>query len=229
MDRIKHARTFNLPWSGSESSDDCWLEDCSIFENREVVVTEKIDGENTSIYADAHVHARSVETTHHPSRSWIKQLAAEFAYDLPFDWRICGENVYAWHSILYTELPSYFFVFGVYDENNFCLSWPQIEELCELLKLTTVPVIYRGVWDEKAIRDLWQGKGAFPTFGTKKDRPTFPEDFEPCEAEGYVVRLANSFHYSNFRTSCAKYVRPNHVQTDENWMLRPVFPNKLKR
>ena len=226
MKRTKYPRTFNLPWSGSESSDDVWWKNCTNFEDKEVVITEKMDGECTTIYPDCHVHARSIDTVHHPSRSWIKSLAARIAHDIPEGYRICGENVFAWHSVFYTELPTYFFVYGIY-EGEKCLSWDEVEDICELLGLETVPVLYRGVWDEKLIQKIWNGKGTFPTFSATSENPIYPDDFVPCEAEGYVVRITEEFPYSEFREHCAKHVRPNHVQTDQQWMLRPVIPNLL--
>ena len=227
MNKIKYPRTMNCPWSHSNSSDDVWWSDCEPFVGQEVVVTEKLDGECTTIYPDGQVHARSLETSHHPSRSWVKQFAAKFAHEIPQGWRICGENLYAWHSIFYTDLPSYFFVYGIYDDRNMCVSWDQVQELCELLDLQTVPVIYRGKWDANHIQKLWTGQGRFPTFGTKVEYPTPMEDFTPCEAEGYVIRLASEFPYQDFRTCCAKMVRENHVQTATNWLSRSVLPNVL--
>jgi hypothetical protein len=218
MDRTKYPRTMNLPWSGSESSDDVWWQDTMPFDGEEVVVTEKLDGECTSIYPDGHIHARSIDTRHHDSRSWVKQLTARIAHDIPKGYRICGENVFAWHSIFYKELPTYFFVYGIYN-GDYCVSWDEVEEICELLELQTVPVIYRGLWDENKVRDI-STDGAFPTF----DGP----DDGPSNAEGYVVRIANGFPYDQFRQKCAKYVRPHHVQTDQNWMTRAVVPNLLK-
>jgi hypothetical protein len=227
--RIKYPRTMNLPWSGSESSDDVWWKDCAPFEGKEVVVTEKMDGECTTFYTDGTVHARSLETTHHPSRSWVKALVAGVSYRLPGGWRVCGENMFAWHSIFYTELPGYLLGFGIYDNQNMCISWDDVVYMCEDLGIPTVPVLYRGVWDEEKIREVWTGRGTFPTFASKvEDAPEYPKDFEPCEAEGYVVRLARAFHYEEFRDSCAKYVRPHHVTTSEFWMQRPVLPNKLR-
>lgn len=226
MDRTKYPRTMNFPWSGSNSSDDVWWEDSKLFEGKEVVVTEKLDGECTSIYRDGHCHARSVDTNFHPSRSWVRQLAGQIGSDIPAGWRICGENVYAWHSIFYKDLPSYFFVYGIYDEKNQCLAWSVVEEFSALLGLQTVPVIYKGIWDEKHVRSLWKGVGKFPTFSTKVEYPK-PDDFEPCEAEGYVVRLADTFPYEDFAVKCAKYVRKNHVTTPTNWMTRQVIANKL--
>lgn len=228
MDRTKYPRTMNFPHSRSNSSDDVWWKDYSLFEGKEVVVTEKLDGENTTIYPDGGVHARSIDTSHHASRSWLKQFAAMKSVDIPEHLRICGENVFAFHSILYTELPTYFFVFGIYDSDNFCLSWDETEEWCNLLGLVTTPCIYRGKWDEDLICNrLWTGQGHFPTYeATTESHFKFPDTFRPCEAEGYVVRLAEGFPYEDFSTSCAKYVRENHVRTAGNWLTRPVFPNK---
>jgi dihydroneopterin aldolase len=42
------------------------------------------------------------------------------------------------------------------------------------------------------------------------------------------VRLEDAFDYRDFRRSVAKFVRKNHVQTDEHWMAGEVIPNKLK-
>jgi len=229
MQRVKYPRTMNIPYSRSNSSDDVWWKDCSVFDGQEVVVTEKLDGECTTIYQDGFVHARSLDTSHHESRSWVKQYASRFANDIPKDYRICGENLYAWHSIFYTDLPTYFFVYGIYDDRNMCLSWDQVEEFCELLDLKTVPVIYRGLWDAKHIQKLWTGKGAFPTFGTQVEYPEPMDDFSPCEAEGYVARLAAEFPYQDFRNCCSKMVRENHVQTSTNWLSRAVIPNLLKQ
>lgn len=228
-EKIKYPRTMNLDWSCSNSSDDVWWKDCNRFEGKQVVVSEKLDGECTTIYRDGHVHARSLETSHHPSRSLVKALAGSISHMIPENWRLCGENVFAWHSIFYTDLPSYFFVYGIYNESNICIPWREVKAVCETIGLQTVPVIYEGIWDEELIRGLWKGKGAYPTFEVQNDTlcPEFPEDFAPCEAEGYVVRLAEAFPYDQFKVSCAKYVRENHVKTPTNWMQRPVIPNKL--
>jgi len=225
MKRTKYPRTMNFPWSDSNSSDDVWWKNVSAFEGKEIVMTEKLDGECTTIYPDGHVHARSLDSNHHPSRSWIKALAAQICRDIPEGYRICGENLYAYHSIFYTELPSYFFVYGIYN-GNICISWDETTELCELLELETVPVIYKGIWNEK-VPALWKEKGKFPTFSSDVEYPTFPEDFKECSAEGYVIRLAEEFPYSDFGKVCAKYVRPNHVQTDQNWMSRQVISNQI--
>jgi hypothetical protein len=217
----------NLPYSDSQSRDDVFLSDCDHFNGREVVVTEKLDGENTNLYGisekypEGHFHARSLETKHHPSRTYMKVILSRIAHQIPEGYRICGENVYAYHSIFYTELTSYFFVFSIWDEDNCCLPWEDTVEYCEMLSLPLAPVIYKGEWDEEKIKSLWTGEGKFDTFDS-------PKCEKVVDAEGYVVRVNEPFGFPEFKAYVGKYVRKNHVQTDEHWMMREVVRNRLK-
>lgn len=204
--RYKYPRTPHLPWSPGGSRDDLLLSDTSQFDGQLVVITEKMDGENTTLYRDGH-HARSINPSPHPSRDWIRRLQSEIGYLIPEGWRVCGENLFARHSIPYEDLPSYFMIFSIWDEHNRCLSWANTEEWASLLGLHTVPVLYQGLWNEKYTRSL---------------------RLPPTTCEGYVVRIADGFLYAEFPQKVAKYVRPHHVQTDEHWMLAPVSPNQLR-
>lgn len=206
--RIKYPRTYHLPWSPGVSDDDRIMESLDGFENQEVVATIKMDGENTTLYNN-YVHARSIEYHSHESRNWVKALHGRICYDIPEGWRVCGENTYAKHSIHYQNLESYFLVFSVWNEKNECLSWDDTVEWAKLLGLATVPVIWRGVWELDIVNKLY--------------RPTNLGD----SCEGYVVRVARSFHYREFRNVVGKYVREGHVQTQAFWMQRMMTPNKL--
>ena len=202
---VKYPRTPHLPWSPGVSSDDVRTHDLSSFTGQRVVVTEKLDGENTSMYRD-HIHARSIDSKHHPSRDWVKGFHATIAHEIPEGWRLCGENLYARHSIAYDHLRSYFYLFSVWDADNRCLSWPETEEWAELLGLPTPRVLFEGPFDAVAIERI---------------------KVDETESEGYVVRLAAGFGYTDFATSVAKWVRPNHVQSDGHWMHQAVVPNGL--
>jgi len=202
-DYIKYPRTFHLPWSPGKTKDDRTLDSVSMFFNREVVVTTKMDGENTSLYS-SYMHARSIDSQSHPSRNWMKNYHAAKGWQIPAGWRVCGENLFAAHSIHYTNLPCFFLAFSVWERER-CLSWDSTLEWLELLELEPVPVLYRGVWDEELIRNL-------DTEGQ----------------EGYVVRLARGFTYADFRTSVAKYVRAGHVTTSHHWRFEKVRPNQLE-
>ena len=91
----KYPRTLHLPWSDTIGPDgDHVLESVRAFENQQVVVTEKLDGENTTLYR-SHLHARSLDSGHHPSRGWIKNFHARLAPHIPDGVRICGENLFA--------------------------------------------------------------------------------------------------------------------------------------
>lgn len=205
--RVKYPRTHHLPWSPGASADDCRVADTKVFDGMEVVITVKMDGENTTIYKDG-MHARSLIFTPHPSRTKIRALAAEVGPELTDSMRLCGENLYATHSIHYTNLPGHFLLFSVWDR-NIALSWDETEEWATLLNLPLVPVLYRGIWDEKLVRGLYN-----PVFNGN-----------PCE--GYVVRPARAFTLAEFKTHVAKFVRKGHVQTDEHWMNAKIVPNEL--
>lgn len=205
--RYKYPRTPHLSFSPGVGKDDIQLNCEQIFANSQVVVTEKLDGENTTIYPD-YLHARSIDSRHHPSRAWVKALQASIGHNIPPGWRICGENVYAKHSIAYQKLTSYFYVFAIWNENNYCLSWSETKEWAKILELELVPVIYHGIWDESLIINI--GKKI---------------DLNCCE--GYVVRKTEQFHFQHFARNVAKWVRKNHVQTNEHWMNQVIIPNVL--
>lgn len=207
VDKIKYPRTFHLPWSPGLSKDDRRIENLDAFINQRVIVTEKLDGENTTMYKDS-VHARSLDGySHHDSRNHMKVLHAKMGYEIPEGWRVCGENLWGVHSIRYTELTSYFQVFSIWNEQNMCLSWDETLEWCALLGLDSVPVLYDGIWE-------------------RFDRNYSKETSD--EIEGYVVRVAGTFDYREFHSKVAKYVRENHVQTSTHWRTQVVEQNGLK-
>ena len=209
--KVKYPRTFHFPWSPGTTSDDRILKSFEHFLGRPVVVTEKMDGENTTMYSN-HIHARSLDSAHHPSRTIVKQLHGQIKHEIPEGWRVCGENLYAKHSIAYDQLPAYFLVFSIWTDKNVCLSWSDTKEWCSLLGLHTVPELYVGLFSEDTIRSMFSGTSKFGG-----------------EQEGYVVRTVEGFPYSEFATHVAKYVRKNHVQTSEFWMTQPVVPNRLSK
>lgn len=203
---FKYPRTPHLPWSEGVGSDDLRIIAGSQFEGQQVVITEKMDGENTSIYREK-IHARSLDSRHHPSRNWVKRWHATIAHEIPLGWRVCGENVFAQHSISYNDLESYFYGFSIWDDMNTCLSWDETLEWFGLLAITSPNILYRGIWDAKTIRDL---------------------EVDTEKSEGYVVRLASGFQFDDFKQSVAKWVRKNHVQTDEHWMHSEIVSNRLR-
>jgi hypothetical protein len=207
----KYPKTLHLPWSDNLQNDDRLHHNIEFFKDKEIIATIKLDGENTNMYRD-YIHARSINSVHHESRAWIKSLHATIKRDIPEGYRICGENMYAKHSIHYQHLKSYFYVFSIWNEKNEALGWDETVEFCELLNLHPVPVFFKGIVELKELHDIFKKYCSIT----------------PDPVEGYVIRIADKIPYSMFKHSLAKYVRANHVQTDEFWMTQPVVPNKLE-
>lgn len=213
MNLYKYPRTPHLPWSKGITNDDKVISFLDQFEGQEIVITEKMDGENTTMYHD-HFHARSVDSRHHPSRDWVKNRWNTFRHHIPVGMRVCGENLYAKHSIAYDNLQSYFYGFSVWDGET-CLSWNDTMMYFALLDIVPVPIVYRGTYNRILIESLRFDLDLAHRIGHG-------------QAEGYVIRLARSFTMDEFPLCVAKYVRPNHVETDEHWMHGQIITNKLK-
>ncbi|AQZ62593.1 unnamed protein product [[Actinomadura] parvosata subsp. kistnae] len=202
--RVHYPRTPHLPWSPGVTPDDVRAGDLSGLRGREVVVTEKLDGENTTLYPDG-LHARSLDSGHHPSRAWVKGLQGRVGGRIPQGWRVCGENMYARHSLAYHELDSWFYGFSVWAGDR-CLGWDRTVAFLRGLGIPVPPVLWRGVFDERALRGL---------------------RIDPERQEGYVVRTAEGFGREEFAGRVAKWVRREHVRTDTHWMHAAVVPNGL--
>lgn len=209
--RVKYPRTYHLPWSENITDDDRVIPDTIQFDGQDVWATWKMDGENTTMYKD-YIHARSIDGRSHPSRDWVKNFHSSIAHDIPDGWRICGENLFAQHSISYDDLESYFYGFSVWTDKNECLSKEDTLEWFDLLGIIPVQTVFEGDWGSVS-RLLAQLSNQV--------------DWSTCE--GYVVRNTKSFHYKDFRKNVAKYVRKNHVQTVKHWMHgQAIVPNTLR-
>ncbi|WP_329499427.1 RNA ligase family protein [Kitasatospora herbaricolor] len=202
--RVQYPRTPHLPWSPGATADDVRTGDLSGLRGAEVVVTEKLDGENTTLYPDG-LHARSLDSAHHPSRTWVKALQGRIGPRLAPGLRICGENMFARHSIPYRALESWFYGFSVWDGPR-CLGWDDTVRLLRGLGVPVPPVLWRGTYDERALRAL---------------------RLDPERQEGYVVRTVEGFERAEFGRRVAKWVRPRHVRTDTHWMHAAVVENGL--
>lgn len=213
--KYKYPRTKHMPESlGATSDDKCFTQEeyLQAFQDKTVLITEKLDGECTTL-GHNYTHARSLDSNHHPSRDWVKRFHSEIAHNIPKGWRICGENMFAVHSLSYDNLDSYFYGFSIWDENNYCLNIQQTKEWFELLNITHVPII-----------------GEQTLFGDWNDSiSNFAKSVVAQGKEGIVIRNSDIFHYNDFSINVAKYVRANHVQTADHWMHSEIKSNKLKQ
>lgn len=207
---VKYPRTYHLPWSENISKDDRVLRSINIFKNQRVIVTEKMDGENTTLYND-YYHARSVLSNHHHSQDWIKNFHSKIKHKIGQDYRICGENLYAVHSIHYENLLSYFLGFSVwhYTINNTCIDWDSTIYYFNKLGIISVPMLYDGIFNREIIHKTWQ-------LSTKSN------------SEGYVIRLASAIDYHEFENKVGKFVRKRFITTDKHWKHGQIIKNQLK-
>ncbi len=210
--RFKYPRTFHLPYSLKKGEDDKVLASDDILEGKQVVVTEKMDGENTTIYAD-YLHARSIDSDWDESKRWLDRLRTFIEPDIPKGWRICGENLFYKHTIHYNQLDTLFYVYSIWNEQNECLSWKETLDWCQLLNLQPIPVIYQGLYKKDTI---------LHAFANYTKSATYP-------VEGFVVRLSESFAFENFKQSVAKFVNDTfQITTTRHWKYDVKELNQLK-
>lgn len=203
----KYGRTFHLPTSPGVQSDDKVLRDLGpLLSAPEVVFTEKMDGENTTIHSGG-CHARSIDSGYHASRDWVKAFAASISPQLAAGERIVGEYLYARHSVEYAALPSYFLGFAWITEGT-VQDWDQTLERFSALGITPVPILHRGRFDDTTVAQV-------------------TDALDLKRQEGFVVRTTAAFPEDQMQSHIAKYVRAGHVQSDTHWMKAEIVRNGL--
>lgn len=210
-DIYKYPRSPHLPNSPGATDDDKFIKSAglkNLSSGIELVTTEKMDGGNISLYRD-YYHGRSLDSGTHAWETVSKSLWASVRHSIPEGWRVSCESMYARRSVSYDHLEGFLYVFGVMDENKQVLRWDMVEEIAHELNLPLVPLLYRGT-DFNTASNIW--------FDAMNDEIS----------EGFVVRNAGEFHYSEFGDNLAKYVRANHARTVADWRHRDDFAvNKL--
>lgn len=202
MKTQKYPRTYHFPFSLGATSDDRTLQNWQAILAHPLIITEKLDGENTCLKTSG-VYARSHAA---PTRNaWAKNMWTiweRLKNDLG-DLQVFGENLYGIHSIEYQELYHHFYIFGIRD-NDTWLSWEEVIFYAQLMDLPTVPVRQIGHFSAKQL----------PIF-IEEEMLKGSQLIGDCE--GFVVRNAQSFANDTFYQNVLKYVRKNHVKTNEHW------------
>lgn len=196
--KVKYPRTWHLPWSRDVSADDRLVRDLSGFVGAECVALEKLDGGNVTGLNPAcldpgepAVHARSTDSGDPPGMEVPRAVWACCGHDLPRDWRVVMENLSVRLSIPYEGLDALVVATSVWDETNAMLPYDETVEWATLLGLPTPRLLWRGTFDEAALRRLADG-------------------LDPSRCEGYVLRVSGRVPYGRFSRSVAKYVRADH-------------------
>lgn len=199
---------YHLPGSPGRGDDDKVMASldtlCAV---PEVVATEKMDGENTTIHAGG-CHARSLDTGAHPARDWVRGFAASISPQLAPGERIVGECLYARHSVAYDALPSWFLGFA-WIQDEAIASWDDTLSRFAALGITPVPTLARGAFANDLLARLIDG-------------------LDTQRQEGFVIRDARAFPEAEMLHRMGKYVRAGHVAADaRHWSRGPIMRNGL--
>lgn len=204
----KYNRTYHLPWSPGATNDDRIAEDVSRLVGSPIVITEKLDGENTGMESRG-VYARSHAA--YTQSAWstkVRMLHSSMGGSISEGQMIFGENMQGIHSIEYDKLTSWFYMFGSRQETSDGFewaSWEDVEIFANALGVPTVPVLFKG--SVSSLGELEELTLSLVSSGSMLG-PSI---------EGVVVRVASAFHDEDFHLSVLKWVRKNHVATDEHW------------
>ena len=227
----KYPRTFHLPYSPKRGSDDKVLIDDSDFEGKQVIVMEKMDGENTSMYAD-YLHARSIDSTQDESHRWLERFRNAILPQLEHlnKWRICGENLFYKHTVFYQDLVSIFLPYSIWVENevknenqssHYSLSWQETKTIFDKIGISYPNIIYEGIYDKKMILKKFEKY--------KLNFKNQSKETQNRKVEGFVIRLEDSFLYKDFSKSVAKYVCDDfEITSSKHWRYEVKTLNQLK-
>lgn len=199
----KYPRTPHIPESPGMTSDDIEFSlHPAILAWDDMIITEKMDGENTTLYRQG-FHSRSVNYRYNHTRDIISVYHSMIKDRIPVGWRVCGENVSYEHSIRYENLEHFFFGFSVWNKENICLNWTDTLDF-----FNDVGII--------PVRILTDNVKSGPMAAIQ--RAINWACYNPENREGFVIRNSDQFSYENFHLNVAKWVRKNHVTTDDHWL-----------
>ena len=237
---LKYPHTPYLPFSPNADEKD--VEESGYAQipsllNKPLWITIKMDGSNV-VLTHEYVAARNGYDATHVSFDMVKQLHAQCKYHIPEDIMIFGEWLYAKHSIHYVDdlkVPHLLQVFGAYNKKtHMWLGMVDVMNLCQGIvdKIDKDNPVFIGVpspygWNNSV--ELYNNR-SFAT-NEKEFRSKIIQIGNRAIAaghEGIVVRNPYAFHNSRWSENIAKYVRANHVQTNEHWRSQPVVRNETR-
>lgn len=234
----KYPRSLHAQISLGTTSDDRFMPDgyVKLFSEMNLIITEKLDGQNVSFNKQG-VYARShAAPTEHPWDKTMIELWHQIKYDLG-DIELFGESMYAVHSIEYKNLENHFYLFGV-RENGVWKSWDEVKEYAILFDFPTVPEIkiekplkefYLYSEEENNCLSRWLQYNLKMSWEEYVETSGTLGGFDPLTGkdccEGFVIRNANYFKINNGVLPVAanefdslfKLVRKKHVTTNSHW------------
>lgn len=180
-------------------------------------ILSKQDGENTSIYSDGYFHLRSIDSRRPSKDGRAKPWSILISPILESEdyHRMIFENIYDQHSIHYSvaagnALQSYYqclFLTFMYEEVEMVTPYQEQVRFCALYGIGMPPVLA-----------VANGRDKLSTYINRLDLN---------KQEGLVVRSPDTFPLEDIHHYVGKWVRPGHVQTDEDWISQSLPPNQV--
>jgi len=206
----KYPRTFHFQFSPEIHDDDKVISFKYLgnFLQDEIIITEKLDGSNSALKGHQGVFGRShALPTKEPWYDHLKGLYYSKMDKLKPNLWYFGENTFAIHSIEYTEMEHYFYIFAIYNsDTNEWLSYDDMVTEANRVEIPLVPLLFRGTVESMGWVNKWMDK-------TMKSQSSKLGG----DLEGFVMRVASTIPGDKFNEFVAKYVREGHVQTSEHW------------
>ncbi len=235
----KYNRSLHARISLGTTSDDRFMPEGYVkafAEMEDLVLTEKLDGQNNCFNKHG-VFARShTSTSNHPWDKPMRERWELIKNDLG-ELEIFGENMYGVHSIAYDNLESYFYVFAV-REKDYWLSWDEVKFYASMLDFPIVPEIpivknlkelYNEKINEDRILEAWLSENLGMPWEESVETSGLLGGYDPNNnkacSEGFVIRNKAGFHANDGTIPVAenefnnlfKLVRKAHVKTDIHW------------
>jgi hypothetical protein len=190
MEYTKYPRTYHLPWSNPSKGDRSMTVLPQVWYDEDIVVTDKIDGQNITMYHD-YIHSRAVVGAR--IDSWTKNMWSKIAHNIPVGWRVCGDSVAITHTVDYERD---FWMHSIWNGDT-ALSWDETKVWASLLDLTLVHELFRGSFE---------------------DFMKFELQIQATMDEGYVIRPVSAFKFKDYRHVVGKLVTAEFQQRRQEMM-----------
>jgi hypothetical protein len=199
--------------------------------NKPLYFSIKMDGSNV-VLTNEYVAARNGRDATHASYDMLKSIHAQIKTQIHPDLMIFGEWLYAKHSIYYTnslKLHKLLQIFGIYNKKtHMWLSIMDMYNIIATLMKKNPTLSIGGVSSPNRYQFIYilSNNIVFKSEKALKSEIIKFGNIAISEGhEGIVIRNIYPFHHGKWNENIAKYVRNNHVQTDDHWSLQPIIRN----
>lgn len=211
----KFPRTKHFPFSPGGTRDDHRHKDIKKFLGESVTITEKLDGSNVALTREG-VYSRGGLASH-SSFNPLKAIHSTIKEVIPKNHIVYAEWCYAIHSIIYPEIKNPLNLINVYNlEDDYFYGYDYTFQIAKHLGAEVVPLLFE--IKEKEVQNLDVFKEMINTYAKA------PSVYGP-DREGIVASPKFNCSWEYYKNFTAKWVRADHVQTDEHWRNQPVIPH----